>query len=117
MGTKCLAGRALIAEDNFIIAMDVERMLYELGADDVVSVTSVRDALAAIDHAVPDFSIIDLELEDGSGKAVAQRLEQEGARYAFATGFADGTDLSNHAKRPVLQKPYTMNDIAEAVAS
>lgn len=99
--------RPLVVEDNLIIAMDAEDKLKELGAGDVAIAASVADALRSIEEAVPTVALLDVNLGDESSFAVADRLAELGAPYAFVTGYGEVSGAPEvHAAAPSLSKPY-----------
>ncbi len=71
-----LSGTALIVEDNLIIAMAAEVILLELGARHVETAASVKQALAAIERAKPDFALLDLNLGSENSIPVASKLRE-----------------------------------------
>ncbi len=57
-----LSGRALVVEDNMIIALDAETTLENLGATRVDVAPNVSAALREIDMGPLDFAILDVNL-------------------------------------------------------
>lgn len=98
----------LIVEDNFIIALDTEMVLQDLGVTRVRTVSSVAAALAAIRDRAPDFALIDIDLGGESGFDVGSVLADRAVPFAFATGYAElispPTALAN---MPIIAKPYS----------
>ncbi len=111
-----LAGKTvLLVEDQFLIAMEVEEMLRALGAGEVVSCASVREALAAIERRRPECAVLDVSLGAENSDAVAQRLRELAVPYIFATGYDAVPSLE--AGVPALRKPYTRAALATALAA
>ena len=109
--------RVLLVEDSMLIALDAEDSLLASGAGEVVIAGNVRAALAAIDEALPDYAVLDYNLGDESSEPVARALAAAGVPFCFATGYGDA--LERMSERPpcgVLTKPYSTQDIAEALA-
>ena len=67
----------LILEDEPIIAMGLEDMLLDLGAQ-VVLAGTVPHALAAIEKAAPDCAVLDVNLHGAKSYPVAARLSELG---------------------------------------
>jgi CheY-like chemotaxis protein len=88
MNTARLAGRALLVEDNHIIALAAEEMLVRLGAAAVDVASSVAEAMAFMDQALPNFALLDVNLAAETSFPVAERLHAVGVPFAFATGYA-----------------------------
>ena len=106
----------LIAEDEPLIAMDIEDILRRNGAQSFVFARSC----AEIDRHLADgarfhAAIVDIRLSDGSSLDVARRLSAQGARVVFATG--DGSALpADLARWPVIAKPFGEEELQAALA-
>lgn len=110
-----LSGRALLVEDNLIIALDAEDMLIRLGASGVDVASSVRDAISVIDSNAPDFALLDVNLVGETSFPIAERLKQAGVPFLFATGYGDNLALPQEFKgTTIVSKPYEDADIAAA---
>ena len=108
--------RVMLVEDSLIIALDAEDILRRLGARDVVSDGTVAGALTAIDAAAPDLAILDINLGHDDSFAIADRLDDAGVPFMFATGYGEQAALpERHGRRFVLQKPYTLQSMARAL--
>ncbi|HTT98837.1 MAG TPA: HWE histidine kinase domain-containing protein [Rhizomicrobium sp.] len=117
-----LSGRALIVEDNMIIALDAETTLEGLGATSVDVAPSVSEALRIIERAKPDFAILDVNLGSESSFPIADRLMAMGVPIVFATGYGKNIDFPERfASVPVVSKPYNEESltpkIGEALAA
>lgn len=102
-----LAGRALVLEDNIIIAVEAEALLTGLGASSVAIVADVADALDAIKRARPDFALLDVNLGRETSEPVAERLKALGVPFAFTSGYGEVTHLAERfPDAPMVQKPF-----------
>lgn len=112
-----LAGLSvLLVEDSLIIALDAEDILRRLGADDVRTEGTVSGAIASAETSRPDVAILDINLGDHDSFAIADRLDDMGVPFMFATGYGQQAPLpERHAQRAVLQKPYTFHMIARGL--
>ncbi len=109
-----LAGRrVLVVEDQFVIALDMERMLRTLGAGAVDLAASIPDALATIARTPPDLAILDLKLRTETTVPIAEALQARAIPLVFATGYADlGAMPASLRDRPLLGKPVELADLA-----
>lgn len=109
-----LAGRrALVVEDQFLIAMDIEEMLRTLGAATVDIATSISDAFAAIERARPDFAILDLKLETETTAPIAERLRTLGIPLVFVTGYDDLRTMPAPLRgAPLIRKPVDLGTLS-----
>jgi light-regulated signal transduction histidine kinase (bacteriophytochrome) len=102
-----LGGRALIVEDNMMIALDAEDMILELGADAVTVAASVADALRSIEREPPDYAVLDVNLGTETSMPVAERLAGLGIPFLFATGYGDRMPRPEGlSEAPTVAKPY-----------
>jgi CheY-like chemotaxis protein len=106
----------LLLEDEFLIAMDVEQLCRDNGAEDVHVVRSLDD----IDIAKAmefDAAIVDVMLGGQSTLELAASLKDAGTPFVFASGYTDNEELA--AKFPgvaLIGKPYDDKDLIEALA-
>ena len=108
--------RVLLVEDSLIIALDAEDVLTRLGADDVVTAATVDGAIDMIASFEPSVAMLDINLGDRNSYAVADRLKELGVPFLFASGYGEQAQLPEaHAGRVILQKPYTLENVARAL--
>jgi two-component SAPR family response regulator len=115
-----LAGRrALVVEDHFLIALDMEVMLRELGVRMVDLANCIGDALTAIERKPPDFAILDLKLgAKMTALPIAEVLLDRTIPFVFVTGYDDFTVVPvsmRHA--PIVRKPVPFADLQAALAA
>ena len=105
----------LLVEDSLIIALDAEDILDRFGAD--VSTASTPEAAHDIlDKKRVDFAILDINLGDQTSFGIADRLVELGVPFFFASGYGEQANLPmQHRSTPVVQKPYTTHNIANAI--
>ena len=102
----------LLAEDQFLIAMDTEHALRERGATDVRVVPSIRDALRLLTDFRPDAAVLDFSLADGPAIEVAAALTALQVPFVFATGYGDSVAIpAPYRHVPVVRKPYSAEDL------
>lgn len=110
-----MALRILIVEDEMTIALMLEDMILDMGHIVVDLPMRLPPALAAAHTAEIDFALLDVNLDGVKSYPVAQVLTERGIPFAFATGYgAQGLD-PDFADRPVLQKPFTAQDLRKAI--
>jgi two-component SAPR family response regulator len=98
----------LLVEDNLIIALDTEEMLFAMGVDRVISAGNTSEALALLERERPDFALLDIELGTCTSFAVADRAIMLGVPFAFATGYGEPGSLpARFAQVPTCMKPYS----------
>jgi len=108
--------RILIVEDEPLIAMMLEDFLECLDKEVAGTADSVDTALPLLADA--DAAILDVNLRGGEKSvAVADALAGMGKPFIFATGGGEDSVAEAYRDRPRLQKPFTMDGVAQALAS
>ena len=112
-----LRGDVLVVEDNMLIAMQAEEIMLDLGCTQCHSAGSVKASLEILDATPIGFALLDINLGDETCEQVAERLHAVGIPFIFASGYNEfpGFDEKFH-QVPVVLKPYTQSDIAEAIS-
>jgi two-component system, response regulator PdtaR len=115
--------RALIVEDEFLIALDLETDLSALGFDicDLAANASQARSLAMSNE--PDVVLMDVNLEGGREGIEAARWLREVCNTAvvFVTSYNDDDTVERIHQQvpgaPVLAKPVYRETLADAVAA
>ena len=114
--------RALIVEDEIIIALDLEDTMSTLGFDSCGLAPSDRKARSLAMSDQPDIALMDVCLEGGrEGIETARWLREVcGASIVFVTANRDEGTLARIHERvpgaPVLSKPVYREQLAKAVS-
>jgi CheY-like chemotaxis protein len=108
----------LIVEDNFIIALDLEAMLRDLGVESIRTANSVHAALEIIAAKPPQFGLIDVNLGEEKCFDIAERLRELGIPFVFTTGYGDSYAFPLHfAETRIMSKPYTVEALRDMILS
>lgn len=111
-----LAGRrALVVEDQFLIAMDMEQMLRSMGAGAIDLATTVSDALASLDRAKPDLVLLDLKLQSETTHPVVDVLRKRGVPFVLMTGYDASAIPAPFRDLPLVRKPLDIGMLAAAI--
>jgi light-regulated signal transduction histidine kinase (bacteriophytochrome) len=114
---KPFVGKALIVEDNMIIALDAEATLEKLGVRVVDMAPNASEALRLLEKSTPDFAVLDVNLGNESSFPVADRLLALNVPFVFATGYGKNIAFPDRfAHVPVVSKPYTADILAPKIA-
>jgi DNA-binding response OmpR family regulator len=85
-----MARRALIIEDDFLIAMEIEDILLDMGFDVVGAAATEEDAVRLALEGRPDLMLVDYRLARGNGVDAVRAIERHmSAAILFVTGSAD----------------------------
>ena len=113
-----LAGlNVMVVEDEAIISFLIEDMLLTLGCASVVHAAGVKQALSVLAENTPDAAVLDVNLAGEPGYAVAEKLEENGVPFVFATGYGESGLPERWRERPVVQKPFTLESLESALRS
>jgi DNA-binding response OmpR family regulator len=114
--------RALIVEDEYLIAHDLEAAMHELGFIHCDVAPNARQAHSLSMHARPDVVVVDVCLEGGrEGIEVARWLREIfGVPVVFVSSYSDADTVERiHAAvpgAPLLPKPVYTQRLGDAIA-
>ena len=104
--------RVMIVEDEFIIALELEMVLSEMGVEVVASANTVEKAIELAGEVRPDFITMDIKLpgtRDGISGAT-EIFERFGIRSIFVSAYKDDEMLARaQAAQPLgwVRKPIS----------
>lgn len=109
--------RMLVVEDEFLIALDIERILESVGVTTIVTASRVAQALDLVMASGPfDAAVLDLKLEKETSTPVAERLHAAGVPFVFLTGGAPTAEITaRFPNAPVVGKPFDTDSLLAAV--
>ena len=111
-----LSGRAVILEDNMIIALDAADILGELGASEVRTASNVADGLLLLDEGDVNFALLDVNLGEEQSFPMIEECLERGIPTILATGYGDNQELvSRFPNVVILKKPYTIEHLRSAL--
>ena len=112
---QSVPAHVLVVEDNSLIATQLAMMLEDMGVDDVRLASTVGEAVAALKAHNFDLAILDLQLGDENGLAVAEHCTAADIPVIFSTGFGAELLPVIGASEQLLKKPYSMQDLERAI--
>jgi response regulator of citrate/malate metabolism len=114
--------RALIVEDEIVIAMDLEAQMKKLGFDVCGLTSNAREALSLAMEEPPDLAIMDVYLQGArDGIEVARQIRDLFAtRVIFITAYSDDEGLMDRIRQQVpeaivLPKPLYGRRLADTI--
>jgi CheY-like chemotaxis protein len=110
--------RILVVEDEFLIALDIQRILEGEGVKTVVTASRVAQALDLVLSGGPfDAAVLDLRLDRETSTPVAERLHEARIPFVFLTGGQATDDIIQRFKSaPVVGKPFDSDALLAALA-
>jgi DNA-binding response OmpR family regulator len=112
-----LAGtRVLVVEDDSLIAMEIESVLAEAGAQVVGPFRTASEALPLAEKSL-SAAVLDIRLQSGTVACVAQKLAELGIPFVFYTGqLKTDETMAEWSGHDVVQKPASAQMLIAAVA-
>ena len=107
--------RMLLVEDEAIVSLMVEDMLYDLGSAEVWHAASLTAAEGLLRDRTPDAAVLDVNLSGQTVYALAERLRSAGVPFLFASGYGREGVEPAWAEHVVLQKPFRQAALAQAL--
>lgn len=96
--------RALIVEDDYLLAICFEDMLIEAGAVVIGRTASVAAALQVVEAQIVDVACLDIDLGGENSFPVADELAARHIPFVFVTGHNTQSVPPRHRDRPFLSK-------------
>jgi CheY-like chemotaxis protein len=106
------ATKALLVEDEYLIAADMEMILSEMGLTPVIA-ASIPEALEAVAAGGIGVAILDYRMGNTNTEAVGQALREREIPFALCSGSTPEDTESAFGGVPFVSKPYT-DDILRA---
>ena len=108
--------RVLVVEDEYYLAVELRRLVTQLGGDVVGPAKDVDAALGLLKRdARPDLAILDVNLNGARVDPLAAVLRARGVPLLFATGYEASALDSCFPEEPVVSKPVTIAPLAAAI--
>jgi DNA-binding response OmpR family regulator len=109
--------RILVVEDEAMISMLLEDMVLDCGGELVGPVARFDAALELARKAEFAVAVLDLNLNGTLSYPIAEVIRERGIPVIFATGYRTDGVLDRFSDCPTLQKPFSQQDFAGAVAA
>jgi response regulator of citrate/malate metabolism len=115
--------RALIVEDEILIALALDAEMKDLGFDVCGLAANARQAIAMAMEDEPDLAVMDIYLNGARDGIETARVLRDlcGVQVVFVTAYSDDEGLTERIQQqvpnaPVLTKPLYGHRLADAIA-
>jgi len=108
--------RILVVEDSPVVGPFTADVLTDLGCDVVGPAPNMAAARELIETEDVDGALMDVHIRGERVFPLCELLEERGVPFVLTSGYADWTMPEKWRGRPRLQKPYTIDDVADALA-
>lgn len=116
-GQDLLTGRrVLVVEDQFIIAIELERMLRQAGCL-VTAAARLKAALELAREGDFDFAVLDVNLFGEKVFPVADMLESRAIPFVLTTGYGEAAVPEGRTGWRVISKPYDAAAVVELIST
>jgi two-component SAPR family response regulator len=100
--------RILLVEDDYLIATELARFFSSRGATVIGPAGTVSAALRLLERTEEvDLAMIDMNLRGEMAFPIADKLQERGIRFAFATGYDEDAIPSRYRAVPRCEKPVS----------
>ena len=111
-----LAGkRILVVEDSPVVAPFTADVLQELGCRVVGPAPNMASARELINTEPFDAALMDVHIRGERVFPLCEQLAQRNVPFVLTSGYADWQMPEEWRDRPRLQKPYTIDQVREAL--
>lgn len=107
--------RALVAEDNFVLAVELQQELFDLGCPEAVIACRVDSAILALKVGL-QFAVVDVELDGEPCTELAERLVASGIPFVYFSGYRR-EDFPELPSAPWVNKPASAGELAAAISA
>ena len=115
--TAGLTGRRiLVVEDSPVLGPFTADILEELGCEVVGPAPNMAAARQLVEQGDFDAALMDVHIRGERVFGLCELLEDRGVPFVFTSGYADWTMADKWHDRPRLQKPYTLEQVEEALS-
>ena len=112
-----LAGkRILVVEDSPVVGPFTADLLGELGCEVVGPAPNMAAAREYIEEAEFDAALMDIHIRGERIFTLCEALAAKGVPFVLTSGYADWHMPDKWQDRPRLQKPYTLEQIEDALS-
>jgi CheY-like chemotaxis protein len=105
----------LLLEDEFLIALDAELILKDLGVATVETAANLADAEKRAQERHFDLALLDVNINGQTSFELAQSLRHQGVRVVFASGYDLNRMRPDGDAGIYVNKPYTSERLRDAL--
>ncbi|WP_284947074.1 response regulator [Acidisoma cladoniae] len=109
--------RVLVVEDEMLVALLIEDLLYDLGCIVIGPFGTLRKALDAAASEAFDLAVLDVNLAGERAYPVAEVLTGRNIPFVFLSGYGQSAMPRNRPEWKVCSKPFRREALATALAS
>ncbi len=104
-----------LVEDEALVRMSLASMVEELGHRVIAEAGTIEEAGAIAMTGVFDLAILDININGLGIDPVAHVIERRGLPFLFVTGYGAQWLPSLFRRRPVLEKPVSLDRLRDTI--
>ena len=108
--------RALIVEDNYLIAIQAKHFLEETFFTEATTVSTCGLAMHMIEEEEFDFCLLDVNVRNQISIPVARLLKDKCIPFVFSTGYSSGSDVISTFGAKVITKPFDTQILHQVIS-
>jgi DNA-binding NtrC family response regulator len=116
-GSMRAAKRILVIEDSPVVGPFTADLLSELGYEVVGPAPNMAIARKLIESGTFDAALVDVHIRGERVFPLCEALDERGVPFVLTSGYADWTMPHKWQDRPRLPKPYSINQVEDALAA
>ena len=116
-GSRRAGKRILVIEDSPVVGPFTADLLSELGYEVVGPAPNMAIARKLIDGAAFDAALVDVHIRGERVFPLCEALDERGVPFVLTSGYADWTMPGKWQDRPRLPKPYSIDQVEDALAA
>jgi DNA-binding NtrC family response regulator len=107
--------RVLVVEDEFLVALDLEAMIRDLGGTVAGPVAHLDAARTVLLQEKINCAILDVRLDGNTSLPLADELIASGFPVILASGYGSDQLPNRFADTPKLRKPFSVHELARVL--
>lgn len=117
-GSEALVGcGVLVVEDEWIVAVELDNELTDMGCRVIGPVSSVSEAIAILADQPVDVALVDIELGEDTGYPIARASQARNVPVVFLTGYSATALAPEFCHFRCLEKPVGARALALALTA
>jgi len=104
-----------VVEDEFAVLLMLEDMLSELGCNLAGTASRMTEAHKLLGETSPSVAVLDVNVAGEPVYPLAAVLASRNVPIVFSTGYGGSGMDPQWRERPILQKPYRIEDLQKAL--
>ena len=106
--------KVLLVEDEFLIAVDAEDLLRELGASEVSTANTFEEAEARVKAGGFDVAVLDVNLNGKMSFPIGRLLRERSLPFVFASGYTlESRAIPGLENEIYITKPYQLEQFRD----